>query len=54
ADAVVAIADQNGKIKLNQMINLWTMAASDGAFWGWRCPAAERGWATRGECPGLC
>ncbi|KKK96815.1 hypothetical protein LCGC14_2659010, partial [marine sediment metagenome] len=25
ADAVVAIADQNGKIKLNQMINLWTM-----------------------------
>lgn len=34
ADAVVAIADQNGKIKLNQMINLWTMGASGGAFGG--------------------
>lgn len=34
ADAVVARADQNGKIKLNQMVNLWTMGASGGAFWG--------------------
>jgi len=34
ADAVVAKADENGKIKLNQMVNLWTMGASGGAFWG--------------------
>ena len=34
ADAVVAKADDNGKIKLNQMVNLWTMGASGGAFWG--------------------
>lgn len=34
ADAVVARADDNGKIKLNQMVNLWTMGASGGAFWG--------------------
>jgi len=34
ADAVVARSDENGKIKLNQMVNLWTMGASGGAFWG--------------------
>lgn len=34
ADAVVATADDNGKIKLNQMVNLWTMGVSGGAFWG--------------------
>jgi uncharacterized membrane protein len=34
ADAVVARADENGNIKLNQMVNLWTMGASGGAFWG--------------------
>ena len=34
ADAVVARAEDNGKIKLNQMVNLWTMGASGGAFWG--------------------
>lgn len=34
ADAVVARADENGKIKLNQMVNLWTTGASGGAFWG--------------------
>lgn len=34
ADAVVATTDTNGKIKLNQMVNLWTVGASGGAFWG--------------------
>lgn len=33
ADAVVAVND-DGKIKLNQMVNLWTMGAAGGAFWG--------------------
>lgn len=33
-DAVVATADSNGHIKLNQMVNLWTVGASGGAFWG--------------------
>ena len=34
ADAVVAVADENHKIKLNQMVNLWSVGASGGAFWG--------------------
>lgn len=34
ADAVVAVADRSGKIKLNQMVNLWTVGATGGAFWG--------------------
>lgn len=33
-DAVVATADSKGHIKLNQMVNLWTVGASGGAFWG--------------------
>ncbi|EEX11696.1 membrane protein of unknown function [Citreicella sp. SE45] len=34
ADAVVAVADSDGTIKLNQMVNLWTAGATGGAFWG--------------------
>ena len=34
ADAVVATADNNGRIKLNQMVNLWSVGAASGAFWG--------------------
>lgn len=34
SDAVVAVANSKGKIKLNQMVNLWTIGASGGAFWG--------------------
>ena len=34
ADAVVATADKDGSIKLNQMVNLWTVGATGGAFWG--------------------
>lgn len=34
ADAVVATAEKDGKIKLNQMVNLWTVGATGGAFWG--------------------
>lgn len=34
ADAVVATADEDGKIKLNQMVNLWSLGAASGAFWG--------------------
>lgn len=33
-DAVVATADDKGKIKLNQMVHLWSIGASGGAFWG--------------------
>jgi uncharacterized membrane protein len=34
ADAVVATADEAGKIRLNQMVDLWAVGASGGAFWG--------------------
>lgn len=34
ADAVVATTDKNGHIKLNQMVNLWTVGGTGGAFWG--------------------
>lgn len=34
ADAVVATADEKGKVKLNQMVNLWSVGAASGAFWG--------------------
>ena len=34
ADAVVALSDENGNIKLNQMVNMWTAGATGGAFWG--------------------
>ena len=33
-DAVVASAEPDGQIKLHQMVNLWAMGASGGAFWG--------------------
>lgn len=33
-DAVVATVDEKGRIKLNQMVNMWTIGASGGAFWG--------------------
>lgn len=34
ADAVVATADEGGRVKLNQMVNLWSVGAAGGAFWG--------------------
>ena len=34
ADAVVAVADDKGNVKLNQMVNMWTAGATGGAFWG--------------------
>ncbi|MGR3563063.1 MAG: DUF1269 domain-containing protein [Heliomarina sp.] len=34
ADAVVAVVDEEGNVKLNQMVNLWTAGAAGGAFWG--------------------
>jgi uncharacterized membrane protein len=34
SDAVVATAEPDGQIKLHQMVNLWAMGASGGAFWG--------------------
>ena len=34
SDAVVAVADEKGQIKLNQMVNMWTVGAAGGAFWG--------------------
>src|SRR4051794_6779082 len=33
-DAVVAVKDSNGYIKLNQMINMTAAGAVTGAFWG--------------------
>lgn len=34
SDAVVATAEPDGQIKLHQMVNLWAVGASGGAFWG--------------------
>jgi uncharacterized membrane protein len=34
ADAVVATADKDRNIKLDQMVNMWTAGATGGAFWG--------------------
>jgi len=34
SDAVVATAEEDGQIKLHQMVNLWAVGASGGAFWG--------------------
>ncbi|PID35471.1 MAG: hypothetical protein CR958_00025 [Rhodobacterales bacterium] len=34
ADAVVAHVNDKGKIKLNQMVNMWAAGAAGGAFWG--------------------
>lgn len=34
ADAVVAVADDKGNVKLNQMVNMWTAGATGGALWG--------------------
>lgn len=36
ADAVVAVADMDGNVKLNQMVNMWTAGAAgapSGACW---------------------
>jgi uncharacterized membrane protein len=33
-DAVVVVKDQDGRIKLNQMVNLTTAGAASGALWG--------------------
>ncbi len=33
-DAVVAVKDQNGRVKLNQLINTTATGAISGAFWG--------------------
>ncbi|MBA3042543.1 MAG: DUF1269 domain-containing protein [Alphaproteobacteria bacterium] len=33
-DAVVAEADDKGQIRLNQMVSMWSIGASGGAFWG--------------------
>ncbi|MGF0537501.1 DUF1269 domain-containing protein [Agrobacterium sp. ES01] len=33
-DAVVAEADDKGEIKLHQMVSMWSIGASGGAFWG--------------------
>ncbi|MBZ4021729.1 hypothetical protein CKO11_04550 [Rhodobacter sp. TJ_12] len=33
-DAVVAVADENGKVHLRQMVNPWALGAMSGSFWG--------------------
>ena len=33
-DAVVATRNEKGEIKLDQMVNLWTVGAAGGSFWG--------------------
>ena len=51
-DAVIAVKDSNGQVKLNQLINTTAFGAATGTFWGahwadlhdatgWRC--ARRG-----------
>jgi uncharacterized membrane protein len=34
ADAVVVVRNENGKVKLRQMVDLTTMGAVSGGFWG--------------------
>ena len=34
SDAVVATRDEKGRVKLNQLIHLWTLGAATGSFWG--------------------
>jgi uncharacterized membrane protein len=34
ADSVIATADNDRNIKLDQMVNMWTVGATGGAFWG--------------------
>lgn len=34
ADAVIATADEDRNVKLDQMVNIWTIGATGGAFWG--------------------
>jgi uncharacterized membrane protein len=34
ADAVIATTDEDRNIKLDQMVNMWTVGAAGGAFWG--------------------
>ncbi len=33
-DAVVAVADEKGKVHLRQMVNPWSLGAMSGSFWG--------------------
>ncbi len=33
-DAVVATSDEEGRIRLNQMVNLWATGGTSGALWG--------------------
>ena len=33
-DAVVAVADAEGKVHLRQMVNPWALGAMSGSFWG--------------------
>jgi uncharacterized membrane protein len=33
-DAVVAVADEKGKVHLRQMVNPWALGAMSGSFWG--------------------
>ncbi|WP_136646504.1 DUF1269 domain-containing protein [Tabrizicola sp. YIM 78059] len=33
-DAVVAVADENGKVHLCQMVNPWSLGAMSGSLWG--------------------
>ncbi|MBN2629285.1 MAG: DUF1269 domain-containing protein [Rhodobacteraceae bacterium] len=33
-DAVVAVADEKGKIHLRQMVNPWSLGMMSGSFWG--------------------
>ncbi|MFD2174707.1 DUF1269 domain-containing protein [Rhodobacter lacus] len=33
-DAVVAVADADGKVHLRQMVNPWALGAMSGSFWG--------------------
>jgi uncharacterized membrane protein len=33
-DAVIAHRDEKGEIKLDQMVNLWTVGAAGGSLWG--------------------
>jgi uncharacterized membrane protein len=50
-DAVIAVKDEKGRVKLNQLLNTTAAGALSGAFWGtlvgflFMVPCSEQRWA---------
>ena len=39
-DAAIAVKDDKGRIKLNQLLNTTAVGAVSGTFWSWRSPGS--------------